>query len=107
MLIAGGTDISDAYSYYLKGKGLLGNFDKIESINESIFSFRNAIMKDKNYASAYACLGEAFWRKYQKNSDSRLIDSAKCYCNRALELNSQISYVYLTLGFNKSWDRKF
>ena len=33
---SGGTNISNAYSYYLKGKGFLSNFDKIESIDESI-----------------------------------------------------------------------
>ncbi|MEO8399081.1 MAG: tetratricopeptide repeat protein, partial [Ignavibacteriaceae bacterium] len=98
VLTAGGTGVSEAYDYYLKGKGFLSNFDRIESIDTSITLFRSAIKEDKNYALAYAALGEAFWRKYRKNSDSRLIDSAKIYCNLALELNNQISQIHLTLG---------
>ncbi len=98
VLLAGVTTSSGAYEYYLQGKGLLLNYDKPENVEQAIQQFQMAIREDSLYALAFAGLGEAFWRRYEYRKDPKMAAEAVQYCQRALELDSYLTEVHLTLG---------
>jgi serine/threonine-protein kinase len=96
-LAAGGTGTSSAYDFYLQARGHLQR-RSAGDIDEAIQMFQQAIQLDRNYALAYAGLGEAYWRKYRDTRDTQWVAPARENCQFALKLNSQIAPVYVTLG---------
>ncbi len=98
VLLAGVTSSSGAYEYYLQGKGLLLNYDNPENVEQAILQFQMAIREDSLYALAYAGMGEAMWRRYEHNKDPQWALEAVQNCQYALELDSFLAQVHLTLG---------
>ncbi len=97
VLAAGQTGTSGAYDLYLQARGHLqrrGNGD----VDQAIQMFTQAKTLDSNYALAYAGLGEAYWLKYRETRDPKWVQPASENCQRALQLNSQLAPVYVTLG---------
>jgi serine/threonine-protein kinase len=97
-LVAGKTASSGAYDLYVRGRGFLGRYEKVESLEAAITHFQQAIQQDPQYALAYAGLGEAYWRHYQLTKRDDSVELAKKTCAKALELNELLAPVHVTLG---------
>lgn len=93
-----GTQVAKAYDYYLQGRGYLQNYDRPENLDSAIEVFQRALTLDKNYALAYAGIGEAYWQKYQVNKQSKLLTSSQESCQRAYRLDAQLPAAHSCLG---------
>ena len=89
---------SEAYVFYLQGRGYLQRYDQIDQVEMAIQLFEQSLQVDSAYAPAYAGLGEAYWRKYNLSNDVRWIQAAEMYCDQAVERNDDLASVYVTLG---------
>ncbi len=96
-LAAGETGTSGAYDSYLQAQGHLQRRHQGD-LDQAIELFEKATALDRNYALAYAGLGEAYWRKYRDTQDTRWAAPAKKSCETALALNNHLAPVYVTLG---------
>lgn len=98
VLTAGGTTEPGAYEFYLRGRGILQRYDKLENINSALGLFERALKEDPNYALAYAGLGEAYLRKFQTTKDVQWIEHAVNNCERAVEMDDLLAPVHVNLG---------
>ncbi len=94
----GVTDVPGAYEFYLQGYGYLKRYQDSESLESALNLFNHAIELDKNYALAFAGLGEAYWLKYEISKNPDWVDKAKTACKKAYELNSGLAPICVTLG---------
>lgn len=97
-LNAGNSLISQAYQFFIEGRGYLSRFEDPESIEMAIGKFEEALEIDPEYARAWAGLGESYWRKFNLNNDVQWTKPALDYAHKALELNNRLSEVYVTLA---------
>ncbi len=88
----------DAFEFYSKGRSFLERRDVKENIDYAIQMFAAALELDRNFALAYAGLGEAYWLKYQATHDSRWVERAITASDHALVLDPQQSQVHVSLG---------
>jgi len=100
-----------AYDYYLRAKEYFKQNSK-ESQEIAINFFKKALKKDPNFGLAYACLGGAYCNLVLSYGlDRAWLDSAQTLCNKALELNGNLSNAYTNLGRiyrRKAWyNREF
>jgi serine/threonine-protein kinase len=98
MASLGATDVSEANDFYILGRGYLAELHRKGNIDFAIQQFEKAVMDDSSYALAYAGLGEAYWRKYELTKDLQWTVKATGSCFRAVELNSQLLQVRMTLA---------
>jgi serine/threonine-protein kinase len=98
VLTAGFTSVASAYDFYLKGRGSLLQYEKLENIDKAMDLFLKALEKDPQYPLAYAGLGEAYWKKYQSTKNVVWVEQAINYCNKAVKLNDNLAPVLITLG---------
>jgi serine/threonine protein kinase/tetratricopeptide (TPR) repeat protein len=89
---------SGANDFYTLGRGYLADLHRKGNIDFAIQQFEKAVKEDSTYALAYAGLGEAYWRKYELTRDLQWTGKATGYCFRAVELNSQLPRVRMTLA---------
>jgi serine/threonine protein kinase/tetratricopeptide (TPR) repeat protein len=92
------TEVPSAYNLYLRGRGYLRRFEKIENVDTAIQLLQQALLEDPSYALAYAALGEAYWRKFMATKNPEWLEHARLNCVRAVELNPRIASVHLNLG---------
>ncbi len=97
-LAKGGTSVSSANVFYLQGVGYLLRYEKPENIDIAIGLFELALKDDSLYSLTYAALGQAYWLKYDATKEPRWIEQAIMNCNRALQLNHELSQAHVTLG---------
>jgi len=93
-----GTQVSGAYTLFLRAKGYIENYDKPENIDSAIGLFRQAVGLDPGYAQAYAGLGDAYWKKYLYTKDASLIQSTRAPCEQALHLDEKLPAAHECLG---------
>jgi tetratricopeptide (TPR) repeat protein/TolB-like protein len=93
-----GTHDPGAYNLYLQGRGYLQNYDKPENTDSAIRAFQQALQLDSNFALAYAGLGDAYWRKYRDEKDSRWVQSSRGSCEQALRLDDKLAAAHECLG---------
>jgi tetratricopeptide (TPR) repeat protein len=93
-----GTQVASAFTDYLKGRGYLQEYQKIENIDLAVGAFQAAVKLDSSFAPAYAGLGDAYWRKYEHTKDVSFTDRARQACQQAVKLNSNLSASHLCLG---------
>ncbi len=93
-----GTQLAGAYDYYLQGKGYLQNYDREENLDSAIQVFQRALTLDKNYALAYAGLGEAFWQKYRAQKKPQWLQQSREACRTANQLNDRLPAAHACLG---------
>jgi len=93
-----GTQVADAYAFYLQGRGYLQNYDRPENIESALGVFERALRLDSTYALAQAGLGEAYWKKYEARKDARWIGPARMACERALALDAKLPAAQICLG---------
>ena len=61
-----------------------------KNVNKAITLFGKALVKDPNYALAYAGLGDAYATKYFLTKDPQWVAEATRNAGRAVQLNSQL-----------------
>lgn len=93
-----GTQVAGAYDYYLQGIGYLQNYDREQNLDSAIQVFQRALALDKNYALAYAGLGEAFLQKFNLNKLPQMLQQSRDSCRTANRLDSQLPAVHTCLG---------
>ncbi|MFQ5652773.1 MAG: tetratricopeptide repeat protein [bacterium] len=98
VLHAGATTVPGAYEFYLRGRGTLQRYDRVENIDAAIELFERALRADSSYALAYAGLGEAYLRKFQATKEVSLVDLAVQDCERALQIDRLLPAAHVTLG---------
>ena len=86
------------YEFYLKGRGYLLEYQKLENIDAAIKEFQHALHVSPNYAPAYAGLGEAYWRGYEANRGKQWLDLASTNCEKALTADSRLAEAHTCLG---------
>jgi serine/threonine-protein kinase len=87
-----------AYESYLKGLGYMRRFDVAGNLDLAIQAFQEALHADARFALADAGLAEAYQKQYELTRDAPLLAKATDYCNRATELDAQLTPAYITLG---------
>jgi tetratricopeptide (TPR) repeat protein/TolB-like protein/predicted Ser/Thr protein kinase len=97
-LVAHGTDRPSAYDYYLQGRGYLQEPQKRENIDSAITVFGHALEQDPSYALAIAGLGEAYWRHYELDQETRWARQAQSSCEKAIATNSDYAESHSCLG---------
>jgi tetratricopeptide (TPR) repeat protein/predicted Ser/Thr protein kinase len=97
-LAAHGTTEPAAYDFYLQGVGYLQNYDREENIDNAISVFQRALEKDKEFAGAYAGLGEAYWHKFEQTHDKRFVDEATKACQNAVAKDEALALAHTCLG---------
>ncbi|MBI3667648.1 MAG: tetratricopeptide repeat protein [Acidobacteria bacterium] len=98
VLASHGTQVPLANDYYLAGRGYLQYYDKLENIENAITVFERALSLDPNYALAYAGLGEAQWKKYERSKETKWVETARQACERALSLDAKLAAAHICLG---------
>jgi len=93
-----GTQVAGAYDYYLQGRGYLQNYDRDQNLESAIQVFQRTLELDKNYAPAYAGLGEAYWQKYRANKMSQWLQQSRDACRAANRLDAQLPVAHACLG---------
>jgi serine/threonine protein kinase/tetratricopeptide (TPR) repeat protein len=88
----------DAFESYSRGRAFLERRDVKENIDYAIQMFEEALGLDRDFALAYAGLGEAYWQKYQITHDSAWVDSAISSSDHALVLDPNQAQVHVSLG---------
>jgi tetratricopeptide (TPR) repeat protein/predicted Ser/Thr protein kinase len=97
-LAAHGTSEPAAYDFYLQGLGYLQNYDKEENVENAISVFRHALDKDKDFAGAYAGLGEAYWQKFEHTHEKPLVNDATSACQSAISRDGNLPQAHACLG---------
>ncbi len=82
-LSARGTSQPAAYDVYLRGRGYLQDYQKPENIENAMDAFRRALVRDPNYAPAYAGLGESYWQEFELTHDRQWVEKAEAACRQA------------------------
>jgi serine/threonine protein kinase/tetratricopeptide (TPR) repeat protein len=90
--------VGGAYRFYVEGLGYLQRYDRPENIDNAIAAFKRSLATDSNYVLAYSSLAEAYWRRYDLLKDPASLDAAVANGTRALQLNSQVAQVHITMG---------
>lgn len=98
MASPGAAAVSGAGDFYTLGRGYLADLHRKGNIDFAIEQFEKAVKEDSGYALAYAGLGEAYWRKYELTRDPQWTGRATGYCFRAVELDSRLPRVRMTLA---------
>jgi TolB-like protein/Tfp pilus assembly protein PilF len=93
---------AEAYQLYLQGR-YQWNKRTEEGIRRGIEYFNQAIVRDPNYALAYAALAEAYvvLPEYSKTPPSESFQKAKAAAQKALELDNTLGEAILTLAVDK------
>lgn len=89
---------SEAYNYYMTAVGYLQEYQRSENIQNAVNMLQYALDQDPKFAEAYAALGEARWRQYKYEKESKRVGEALSACNRALELDSNLANGHVCLG---------
>jgi tetratricopeptide (TPR) repeat protein/predicted Ser/Thr protein kinase len=97
-MVAHGTTEPAAYDFYLQGLGYLQNYDKVENLENAISVFRRSLEKDKEFAGAYAGLGEAYWQKFEHTHDKGLVNDATKACQSAVDKDATLARAHTCLG---------
>jgi serine/threonine-protein kinase len=98
MLTNHGTQVARAYDYYLQGRGYLQDYEKAENLDSAIEVFERALSLDKDYALAYAGLGDAYWAKYQLLKDPQWVEQSHQACEKSLERDATLPAGHICLG---------
>jgi eukaryotic-like serine/threonine-protein kinase len=93
-----GTQVAGAYDYYLQGRGYLQNYDRVENLDSAVQVFERALAIDPGYALAYAGLGDAYWKKYERYKQTSWIDKSRDACQQAIRLDGKLSSAHACLG---------
>jgi tetratricopeptide (TPR) repeat protein/TolB-like protein len=91
------TDV-DAYVFYRRGKAILDKPQTVETRDQAIDFFRQALDIDPGYSAAYAGICQAYATHYQLYQETNVIGLAETACSNALRANPNLDIVYTSLG---------
>lgn len=97
-LVSHGTNLPEAYNYYLQARGYLDDPFKPENANSAIALLDQALKLDPNYGAAQAQLGLAYWSKYYSTKDKAAVASAKQSCANAVDSGNAGAEGHICLG---------
>ncbi len=101
------TENTDAYDDYVKGR-YYWNKRTGEAVSKSVEYFEDAILKDPNYALAYAGLADAYATlRLFDHSPADVMPKARSAALRALELDNNLAEAHAALAYVKhryEWD---
>jgi DNA-binding winged helix-turn-helix (wHTH) protein/TolB-like protein/Flp pilus assembly protein TadD len=102
------TEDTEAYQSYIKGRYYWNKRDA-EGITKAIGYFEDAILKDPNYALAYAGLADSYatFGVIEDRPSQELMPKARSAALRALELDDGMAEAHASLGYVKhrfEWD---
>jgi serine/threonine protein kinase/tetratricopeptide (TPR) repeat protein len=93
------TNSSEAYQYYVQGRGYLQDPRKAENLTSAEIVFKQALKTDPNYGQAEAGLGQTFWLRYETaGKQKQWIPTAQQACNKAIELGNAGAEGHICLG---------
>jgi DNA-binding winged helix-turn-helix (wHTH) protein/TolB-like protein/Tfp pilus assembly protein PilF len=94
------TGNADAYADYLRGR-FFWNKRTVEGMNKAIEHFESAIVRDPNYALAYAGLADCYLMlfSYSDYEEKEKIPKAKAAAIRAVQLDQTLSEAHTSLAF--------
>ena len=87
-----------AYQPYEQARTMLDRYDQRQNLEQAVNLLNAALTKDPRYALAHAGLGEVYLRLWMLTKDPELARLAEDHCRRALELDSLVAPVWVTLG---------
>jgi len=87
-----------AYTFYLRGRAALQDYNTFDSLEEAIKNFTKALAIDSNFPLAYAGLGESYWREYELRREKVLVQKAEEALEKADKLNAQLAPVQYLFG---------
>jgi TolB-like protein/tetratricopeptide (TPR) repeat protein len=100
----------DAYTTYLKGKNQ-ADIESVESLNEAIESFKQAVTLDSGFALAYVGLADAYLTLGVNFHGGLSHDESNALAEpplvQALELDSNLGQAYATLGLLRQQQGNF
>jgi eukaryotic-like serine/threonine-protein kinase len=94
----GDTGTPEAYSAYLKGRGLLVRYDVAGNVDKAMALFESAVKADPNYALAWAGLGEAELQKARASGDKKWSMAAIRDAEHAVRLDDSLALAHSVLG---------
>lgn len=95
----GGTSNLDAYELYLQGRSHLTRSATALNHRAAINAFKRAIALDRNFASAYAFLGDAYTAMHWVAGEHVAhLDSARVVLQQALSLSPNLPETHTTFG---------
>ena len=94
----GGSVAPAAYEDYLTALGYMQRYDKPGNLDQAITALERSVKTDPRFALGYAQLGEAYRLKYRVDPDPRWLAEAEGNCRKAIQLDSHMPAVYVTLG---------
>lgn len=98
-IITPSTQKSEAFNNYLVAVGYLQDYHNSEDVQDAIRILEHTTMvDDKEYAEAYATLGEALSRQYKEEKETKKIEEALSSCKRSMDLGSNLMNGYVCLG---------
>lgn len=102
-LVKPGTDNQAAYESFLRGRYMLSQ--RAAGAEQAVAFFKSAIELDKNFAMAYAGLGNAYlWMGWSNaESSNEAFPQARQYAQKALELDSSLAYAQSIIGSVNLW----
>ncbi len=86
------------HELYLRGRGYLDRYDRIENVENAIRSFEKALSADSKHVLAHAGRAEAYLRKYRLTKDETSLSRARESVTTAMQSNSQMAPVHFALG---------
>ncbi|MGE5457709.1 MAG: tetratricopeptide repeat protein, partial [Methanococcaceae archaeon] len=98
LISAGGPRSAEANEFYLRGRGILRNFQSIDDLNSAIELFNRAVENDTLFALAYSGLAETYWSKYNVTKEINLANAALINSEKAISLSDKDAFVYIPLG---------
>ncbi|MGB8131970.1 MAG: protein kinase [Candidatus Angelobacter sp.] len=93
-----GTTQPQAYDYYLRGRGYLQDYDRVDSLNNAIAEFQRSLRVDSRFALAYAALGQAFLHKYALEHSPESLEAANDDCRHSAQLDPSGPDAEICLG---------
>ena len=93
------TVASTAYESYLRALGFLQRYDKPGNPALAISELNSALAQNPRFALGYATLGEAYRLKFLMDHDPSSVELALSNCRKALDFDSHLPSVHVTLGF--------
>ncbi len=87
-----------AYQPYEQARTMLDRYDQRQNLEQAVNLLNAALTKDPRYALAHAGLGEVYLRLWMLTKDPEFARLAEDHCRRALDLDSLVAPVWVTLG---------
>ena len=101
-----GTASPAAHEMYLEGQKLMARYDQPGNLDRAMKLFETTIAADGNFALAHAALAQAHWTRFIATRDAKQLSLAKQSADRAMELNRDISSIYVIQGEIHNWTGK-